>query len=149
MTTITPRLREFVRAWLTAPGNIARVAIEDGTVKGYGVLRPCTTEGPKIAPLFATSVEVAGLLARALVAAIVSSRASAPVHVFIDVPEPNNGGVVLAERLGLSKMWETSRMYRLEVRRRSFLWIKSLGSLAWSRADDDVAFNFHAVFCTL
>lgn len=109
----TPAPRpEFTRAWLTAPGHIARVAIEDGAVKGYGVLRPCTVEGAKIAPLFATSVEVAELLARELAAASVSSRASATVKVFLDVPEPNNEGVRLAERLGLSKMWKTGRMYR-------------------------------------
>lgn len=105
--------REFTRAWLTAPGHIARVAIKDGVVKGYGVLRPCVIEGAKIAPLFASSMDVAELLARALVAASVSSRAcSAPAKVFLDVPEPNSEGVLLAERLGLGKMWETGRMYR-------------------------------------
>lgn len=110
--TPAPR-REFTRAWLTAPGHIARVAMADGVVKGYGVLRPCITEGAKIAPLFAASFEVAELLARALlVAASVSSRSSSPAKVFLDVPEPNDEGILLAERLGLHKMWETGRMYR-------------------------------------
>lgn len=105
--------REFTRAWLTAPGHIARVAIKDGVVKGYGVLRPCVIEGAKIAPLFASSMEVAELLARALVAAsVLPSASSAPAKVFLDVPEPNSDGVLLAERLGLGKMWETGRMYR-------------------------------------
>lgn len=101
--------QEFTRAWLTTPGHIARVAIEDGVVKGYGVLRPCV-DGAKLAPVFASSVEIAELLARALVAAA-ASRASASVKVFLDVPEPNNEGVRLAKILGLSKISVTGRMY--------------------------------------
>lgn len=104
--------KEFTRAWLTTPGHIARVAIEDGVVRGYGVLRPCV-DGAKVAPLFAASVEVAELLAKALVAAAaaVASRAPASVKIFVDVPEPNNEGVRMAERMGLSKISATGRMY--------------------------------------
>eukprot|EP00903_Cladosiphon_okamuranus_P017061 g15723.t1 len=102
--------QEFTRAWLTAPGHIARVAIEDGVVKGYSVLRPCV-DGAKLAPLFASSAEVAELLASALVAAAGAASGAASVKVFLDVPEPNIEGVRMAERMGLSKIWVTGRMY--------------------------------------
>ena len=104
---------EFTRAWLTTPGHIARVAIDDRVVKGYGVLRPCV-DGAKLAPLFASSAEVAELLARALVAApavVAVSPPSASVKVSIDVPEPNSEGVRMADRMGLSKISATGRMY--------------------------------------
>eukprot|EP00752_Nemacystus_decipiens_P001433 g1413.t1 len=108
-----PAAREqFTRAWLTTPGHVARVAIEDGVVKGYGVLRPCV-DGAKLAPLFASSVEVADLLTTALVAA---AEAPAPTgcaraKVLLDVPEPNVEGLRMAERMGLRRVSVTGRMY--------------------------------------
>lgn len=103
---MTPRER-FARAWLATPGHISRVAINgDGTVAGYGVLRP-SHGSAKVGPLFAHSVEVAEKLLRAM-------AAGAPplTKILLDVPEPNVDAVALAERMGLSRLWETGRMYR-------------------------------------
>lgn len=106
------RREEFTRAWLNTPGHIVRTVIVDGEVKGYGVLRPCV-DGAKIGPLFASSGEVAELLAKALVvAATTTTSASATVKIMLDVPAPNRQGVQLAERLGLTEMGQTGRMYR-------------------------------------
>jgi len=105
------RREEFTRAWLATPGHIVRTVITDGVVKGYGVLRPCV-DGAKIGPLFASSAEVAELLARALAAAAAPTSASATVKIMLDVPAPNKQGVELAETLGLTEMSKTGRMYR-------------------------------------
>lgn len=102
----SPRER-FVRGWLGASGHVARVAMVGNDVKGYGVLRPCYS-GPKIGPLFADSVEVADMLMRGLLEA----GTSRDTAVFIDIPAPNQAALNLAERLGLTKMWQTCRMYR-------------------------------------
>ncbi|CAM9792715.1 unnamed protein product [Ascophyllum nodosum] len=100
-----PRER-FVRAWLSAPGHVARVAIIGKEVKGYGVLRP-SCDGSRIGPLFAQSDDLAHLLIRALVAG--SSRET---KVYIDVPAPNQSSIELVGRLGLTKQWTAYRMYR-------------------------------------
>ena len=100
-----PRER-FVRAWLSAPGHVARVAIVGKEVKGYGVLRPGCV-GSILGPLFAHSDDVAHLLIRALVAG--SSRET---KVYIDVPSPNQSAIELVGRLGLTKYGTIYRMYR-------------------------------------
>lgn len=102
---VAPRA-DFVREWLTAPGHVAMVAIEDGTVKGYGVLRPSHV-GARVGPLFAGSAEVAELLAKALTSAVTPGT-----EVFLDIPEPNGEALRLAERLGLYNIWKSVRMYR-------------------------------------
>lgn len=99
-----PRAR-FLAAWLGAPGHLVRALVEDGGITGYGVLRPCR-EGAKIGPLFAASEADAETLFRALAA-----RAPAG-PVFLDPPEPNAAALRLAERHGLSPVFETARMYR-------------------------------------
>lgn len=102
-----PAARErFMRAWLTAPGHVVRVAIVGDEIKGYGVLRPCC-DGPRIGPLFAESVAIADLLIRELIAGT-----SQGAKVFIDIPEPNQASIELAGRLGLTGMFDTYRMYR-------------------------------------
>ncbi|CAM9523983.1 unnamed protein product [Scytosiphon promiscuus] len=104
---------EFVRAWLTTPGHVACAAIKDGAVEGYGVLRPASG-GMRFGPLFAVSFQVAELLAKALLAASVSSPSASgeKLNVFIDVPEPNSEGIRLAETLGLREVFSAGRMYK-------------------------------------
>jgi GNAT superfamily N-acetyltransferase len=97
--------QNFIAAWLTAPGHVVRALVEDGSITGYGVLRPCR-EGAKIGPLFAASEADADLLFRAL-----ASQAQ-PGPVFLDLPEPNAAALRLAERHGLAPSFETARMYR-------------------------------------
>lgn len=97
----------FLAAWLRQPGAIAKVAVRDSQVAGYGVLRRCRT-GCKIGPLFADSDEIAGDLFDALAARM-------PGEVIVlDVPETNPAAVALAERHGMTSVFETARMYTQE-----------------------------------
>jgi GNAT superfamily N-acetyltransferase len=95
----------FLRCWLRPEARTAVAFVEDGTIRGYGVIRECRN-GFKIGPLFANSEREADLLFQALAAQ--AKEAS----VFLDLPEPNQAAVQLAARFGLSPVFETARMYR-------------------------------------
>jgi GNAT superfamily N-acetyltransferase len=95
----------FLRAWVDPAHRTALALVEDGTVTGYGVVRPCL-QGAKIGPLFADDDEGADLLFRALA----SRAAGGPV--FLDCPEPNAAATALATSYGLEPAFETARMYR-------------------------------------
>ena len=101
-----PAPREaFLRCWLKPEARDAFAFVEDGIIKGYGVIRACRS-GSKIGPLFADGEREADLLFRAL-----ASGANGDA-VFLDLPEPNRAAVRLAARYGLSPAFETARMYR-------------------------------------
>lgn len=98
---------EFLELW-TAPMLETRrgfAFIEDGEIKGYGVLRQCH-EGCKIGPLFADTPEIADTLFRALAGQVKGQT------VILDTPEPNAAALLLAEKYELSPEFETFRMYR-------------------------------------
>ncbi len=100
-----PAPREaFLRAWLAAPGHIARIAIGPGGLRGCGVLRPCR-EGSKIGPLFAED----GATARAIFTALLAEAPPGPV--FLDLPEPNVDAIAMATEAGMAPAFETARMY--------------------------------------
>jgi hypothetical protein len=98
-----PRQR-FLRCWLDQPGAAAFGVRRDGSLAGYGLLRPCRI-GYKIGPLFADSPD----LAEDLFQALATHAAGAPV--FLDVPEPNQAALSLAQRHGMDRVFETARMY--------------------------------------
>ena len=101
-----PAAREaFMRCWLRPERREVRALIEDGTLLGYGVIRPCR-RGFKIGPLFADSDERADVLFRALAAGAKGAQ------VFLDCPEPNRLAIDLAARYRLAPVFETARMYR-------------------------------------
>jgi GNAT superfamily N-acetyltransferase len=101
-----PAPREaFLRCWLKPEARDAFAFVEDGIIKGYGVIRACRS-GSKVGPLFADGEREADLLFRAL-----ASEANGDA-VFLDLPEPNQAAVRLAARYGLSPVFETARMYR-------------------------------------
>ncbi|MEE1612957.1 GNAT family N-acetyltransferase [Microvirga sp. CF3016] len=103
-----PAPREtFLRCWLNPDARSAIAFVEDGIIKGYGVIRACRS-GFKIGPLFADGEREADLLFRAL-----ASGAKGEA-VFLDLPEPNEAAVRLATRHRLSPVFETARMYRGE-----------------------------------
>jgi GNAT superfamily N-acetyltransferase len=95
----------FLRCWLRPEQRKGLALIEDGTIRGYGVIRACRSSF-KIGPLFADNYEGADLLFRALAAS--AKRA----EVFFDCPEPNRPTTGLATSYGLSPVFETARMYR-------------------------------------
>jgi GNAT superfamily N-acetyltransferase len=97
----------FLRCWLRPETRTAIAFVEDGTIKGYSVIRACRT-GFKIGPLFADGEHEAHLLFQALAA-----RADG-APVFLDLPEPNETAIQLADRYNLAPVFETARMYRGE-----------------------------------
>lgn len=98
-----PAYREqFLKCWVHH--NKALGFIEDGTLKGYGVIRACR-EGFKIGPLFADSPEIATTLFNHL-AQHAQGRA-----VFLDIPENNPLAVSLVNRYKMDKIFATARMY--------------------------------------
>ena len=99
------RRDRYLDAWLAMPdGHGLAVVGDDGRLSGYGIARPCRV-GVKIGPLFADDPATAERLYRGL-AAWTGAR-----ELFLDVPEPNASGVALAERHGLTPVFETARMY--------------------------------------
>jgi len=95
----------FLRCWLRPRTRTAIAFMEDGIVKGYGVMRACRS-GYKIGPLFADGEREADALFQAL-----ASEAKGD-QVFLDLPEPNPAAVRLATKYGLAPAFETARMYR-------------------------------------
>lgn len=95
----------FLRCWFQPNRREGLALIEEGSIRGYGVVRACRT-GFKIGPLFADTEKGADLLFRALAAAAESRP------LFLDCPDPNQSATALAARYGLSPVFETARMYR-------------------------------------
>ncbi len=101
-----PERREsFLRAWISQPQTVAMGLIDQGKLRGYGVLRACR-QGDKIGPLFADTPELAETLFNALCSTLPAGTA-----IFLDVPECNAAAVALALRHGMTQAFETARMY--------------------------------------
>lgn len=100
-----PEARDhFLAPWIGLPGRIGLVAMKDGVLEGFAVIRPCRAAS-RIGPLYAASPEIAAALVSALA---VKTGAQA---VAIDVPDRNKAAVALVERMGLKPAFETARMY--------------------------------------
>jgi ribosomal protein S18 acetylase RimI-like enzyme len=95
----------FLRAWIAQPRAKGLVVRQAGTIVGYGLLRPCR-QGYKFGPLFAD----APLFAEALFVRL-GEAVPAGSEVYLDVPAINPDAISLAERLGLTPVFETARMY--------------------------------------
>lgn len=95
----------FLRAWLAQPGAAAIGWVDDGRLRGYGVIRPCVS-GWKLGPLFADGEAIAEALYGAL-----CGHAGADDPVFLDIPEPNALAVALTRRHRMRTVFETARMY--------------------------------------
>lgn len=95
----------FTQAWIAQPRSHALGIIQDQTLLGYGVLRPCQS-GYKIGPLFANTATVADDLFQSLIAEVPNDQ-----PFYLDVPQVNTKAVALAERYGMSPVFETARMY--------------------------------------
>jgi len=96
---------DFLRCWIQQPGGTALGWVEDGTLQGYGVLRPCRS-GFKVGPLFADSTAVADGLFNALKAAV-----GKDAKIYLDTPQANREAMALARRHGMTPVFETARMY--------------------------------------
>ena len=104
-----PAARErFVSAWITQADAVALATIDAGRIAGYGVVRRCET-GCKVGPLFADDADIATGLFRALAARMPGEM------IVLDVPEMNPAAIALAQRHGMSSVFETARMYTKEA----------------------------------
>lgn len=105
-TTLFPAPRPvFLRRWLEQPDSRTFVAQRDGAVAGYGTIRRCGT-GCKIGPLFADDNVAAERLFLAL-----NNAVPAGTTFYLDTPGVNAEAVALAERHGMTVVFETARMY--------------------------------------
>ncbi|MFA6291748.1 MAG: hypothetical protein WC637_08200, partial [Victivallales bacterium] len=86
-------------------GSHSLAAVDGSRITGYGVIRPCRT-GFKIAPIFADTPDIAENIFSAL------SSFAGGGHVFLDIPVCNPAAVKLVERHGMTKVFETARIYR-------------------------------------
>jgi len=82
----------FLQAWTSAPGHVAKVAVDHDGVVGFGVIRP-TAAHARIGPLYARDTGTARALLRALTADIGAST------VALDAPETNRTIEPLAAEL--------------------------------------------------
>ncbi len=98
----------FLHGWLDAPTHISRVFRENGRIRGYATLRRCLT-GYKVGPLFADDADIAQALLASLLETLPADQMDS--EVFIDMPNPNARAMTLARQLGLTKVFETGRMY--------------------------------------
>jgi len=96
----------FLQAWIEMPQSHALGWLENGTLRGYGVVRVCV-DGYKLAPLCADTPAIAEALFEALCA-----RVSSEQSVFIEVPGCNPQASELAMRHGMEAKFLTARMYR-------------------------------------
>ncbi|MCW5941272.1 MAG: GNAT family N-acetyltransferase [Fimbriimonadaceae bacterium] len=95
----------FHKLWWTQPGAVRVAVWRDGQIRGLGLMRRCRV-GWKIGPLVADDPDIADRLFRGL-----ACRAGQG-PVYLDVPEPNEVGLALASRYGMTPAFETARMYR-------------------------------------
>ncbi|WP_176083904.1 GNAT family N-acetyltransferase [Martelella sp. HB161492] len=96
--------RDFLRAWL-AQAQSARVVAKDGRLVGFGTARRCI-DGYKVGPLFARSADIAFSLMGGMTDDLSGSR------IDIDCPLAQTRFVAGLESAGLSRGFETARMFR-------------------------------------
>lgn len=80
------------------------MVLEHGEVVGCGTLRPCVS-GFRFGPVHADRPDIAERLLRGLM----SKVAGQPVQ--LDVPEPNEAGLALAESFRMTESFGCARMY--------------------------------------
>jgi GNAT superfamily N-acetyltransferase len=96
----------FLRGWVALPESVGLASVVDGALAGYGVLRK-SSNGYKVGPLFANNVDIATTILTGL-------RAAIPESVYcVDVPDTTvqPHGTELVQRLNLSEVFRTARMY--------------------------------------
>lgn len=100
-----PEVRDsFLASWITLPQRAAMVALHDGEIAGFAVMRACAAAS-RVGPLFAATPQIAAGLVGALAAKLDAGT------VAIDVPDRNRQAVKIAETMGLKPSFETARMY--------------------------------------
>ncbi len=96
----------FLREWCAMPDSASLAWLENGRISGWGAIRRCRT-GHKIGPLVADEPAIASALYAGL-----CDTAPAGDAVYLDVPEPNEHAVALAQANRMSSVFRTARMYK-------------------------------------
>lgn len=94
----------FLASWISLPERASFVALRDGEIAGFAVMRACAAAS-RVGPLYGATPEIASALVGALAATLGATA------VAIDVPDRNKAAVKLAEQIGLKPSFETARMY--------------------------------------
>ncbi|MEY9861443.1 GNAT superfamily N-acetyltransferase [Catenulispora sp. GAS73] len=95
----------FLQAWTSAPGHLAKVALDhDVAIVGFGVIRP-TVDHARIGPLYARDTGTARTLLHALTDAINATT------VAMDAPETNRAIEPLAAGLRLAPDFQMVTMF--------------------------------------
>lgn len=103
--TCFPARREtFLEEWIAQPHGLALGFVEEGQLRGYGVVRRCGT-GCKIGPLFADN----GRAAAALYNRLAAFAAGGPL--FLDVPENNPAALAFVKERQMTEVFGCARMY--------------------------------------
>jgi GNAT superfamily N-acetyltransferase len=95
----------FLRHWTTMPDAAGCAWVEDGRLRGWGVIRRCR-RGHKVGPLLADGPTTAAGLLDALCAQVPAGE-----DVALDVPLPHAEAVALARARAMTPVFETARMY--------------------------------------
>jgi ribosomal protein S18 acetylase RimI-like enzyme len=95
----------FLKYWISQENSQTLAIVEDSKILGYGSIRACD-RGFKIGPLNAETSDIAVELFLALTATIPEES-----EIFLDVPEPNKAAIALAQKFGMTPIFETARMY--------------------------------------
>jgi GNAT superfamily N-acetyltransferase len=95
----------FLRVWIDRPSGHALACVSEGSLVGYGVVRPCRV-GAKVGPLLADDEDVAEALLTGLIAA-----AGPGSDVFVDMPAANPRARHLRAAREMEPSFETARMY--------------------------------------
>ncbi|MFM2035855.1 MAG: hypothetical protein RL459_1120 [Pseudomonadota bacterium] len=95
----------FVKSWVKQKDSIALGLVQQNTLRGYGVIRPCRS-GYKVGPLFADDSAAAASLLNALL-----SRIPAGEQVQFDISAEHDAARDLAQSWGMQAVFETARMY--------------------------------------
>lgn len=95
----------FLKNWIAPENSQTLVITENSRILGYGSVRACN-QGFKIGPLNAETSDIAVELFLALTATIPEES-----EIFLDVPEPNKAAIALAQKFGMTPVFETARMY--------------------------------------
>ncbi|MCF6313983.1 MAG: hypothetical protein L3J39_16170 [Verrucomicrobiales bacterium] len=94
----------FLRPWIQPKSGRALGVVEEGRLRGYGVVRECQ-EGFKIGPLFADDAAVADQIFEAL------ADYAAGQSLILDVPEVNEAAMELARKNEMKEVFGCARMY--------------------------------------
>jgi hypothetical protein len=94
----------FLALWIGLEQRASLVAIRDGEIAGFAVMRGCPASF-KVGPLFADSPEIAASLIASL------AEKLSPPAVVMDVPDFNKPALALVEQMGWLQVSSSARMY--------------------------------------